>query len=269
MAGSIVDVRRRILHAPLNGECVHVFVGDIHFGKGDPASERIKERALVAALESLADRCEHLVLLGDVFDYYIEYRHLVPRGYTRFLGLLARLSDSGCLITYVAGNHDPWHKDYFQSEFGAELVVDGTAMSIAGKPTYVHHGDGIASKSRFYNRIRGLLRHPVPVWVYKNAIPGDLGAGLARHVSRTYGDEGVDPGVAEDLRGHAFEILSIHDFDQVIFGHAHIAEITTTEDGVYMNPGSWHESNTILVVESDGPTLLQWNGSMHVAYESA
>lgn len=246
---------------------MYLFVGDTHFGKGAPDAERLKERELVDCLESLAAEVSTLVLMGDIFDYFIEYRHLIPKGYSRFQGLLGRLADDGKDIWYLAGNHDPWHRDYFATEFGARLILESATVPIHGRNTYLHHGDGIAAKSIVYNRIRYLLRHPFPVWIYKHLIPGDAGAGLARFVSRRFGEEEVDERVVADLREHARSLLKAPSIEQVVLGHAHVPEITNVDGGVYMNPGSWHESRTLLRLRTEGAAILEWNGREHRAYE--
>jgi UDP-2,3-diacylglucosamine hydrolase len=246
---------------------VYIVVGDIHFGKGEPESEREKERSLVSCLRSVADEVEELILLGDVFDYFIEYRHLMPKGYVRFLGLLAHLADAGVRIRYFAGNHDPWHQDFFETEFGAEVHMNQALVDIYGNRTYLHHGDGIARKSATYNRIRDILRHPLPVWMYKTVIPGDAGAGLARYVSRRFGEEEVDYSVAADLRTYAEALLENPEIDQVVLGHTHVPEVRRFGSGLYCNPGAWHETQTLLRLSTEGGTILKWNGSSLHAYD--
>src|SRR5690606_6470197 len=95
-----------------------LFLSDLHLGRGGPDMARRVEQDVIACLEHHRERVRHLILLGDIFDEYIEYRHLVPKGHTRLLGLLANWTDAGVPITYLVGNHDPWHRDYFQQELG-------------------------------------------------------------------------------------------------------------------------------------------------------
>lgn len=245
-----------------------IVVADIHFGRLDQNAEREKEAALVACLRSVASGMERLVLLGDVFDYYIEYRHLVPRGYIRFLGLLAELADDGVEIVYLVGNHDPWHVDYFSEEFGARLYFDEMIEERHGCRTYFHHGDGFARKSATYNRVRRILRHPVPVSLYRHLLPGDLGLRMARYVSRNFGDEGVDESVAADLRAEAQRLMG-RGFNRVVMGHSHWPETTSMSGGVYLNPGSWQEFQTVLRLDGCAGQLLRWNGRACQAYQPA
>lgn len=244
---------------------VHLIVADTHFGRADAVSERQKERDLVACLQSFDGEATTLFLLGDVFECFIEYRYLVPRGFVRFQALLADWADAGVEIVYFAGNHDPWHVDYFQTEFGARVVFDELVLEIGGRRTCVRHGDGIARKSRLYNRIRPVLRHPLPVWIYKHLLPGDVGMRLAHLVSSGLGEEAIDLDVARDLRIRAQQLLA-DGFDQVIMGHSHVAEISQWQQGRYLNPGSWHESRTLLRLDRDEADLLRWNGEVCEAY---
>lgn len=245
-----------------------IIVADIHFGRLEQHAEREKEAALVACLRSLSAGMKRLILLGDVFDYYIEYRHLIPRGYSRFMGLLAELTDAGTELVYIVGNHDPWHLDYFSEEFGARVYSDEMIDEDNGARTYFHHGDGIARKSATYNRLRRILRHPIPVSLYRHVLPGDLGVRLARYVSRNYGDEGVDENVADDLRAEAQRLLD-GGFGRVVMGHSHLPEVTSMRGGVYMNPGSWQEFRTVLRLSDDEGSLLTWNGRACEAYQPA
>ncbi len=249
------------------GANVHLVVSDTHFGKDGHDLERRKELELVDCLRSFEPEVTSLILLGDIFECFIEYRRLVPRGFVRFQGLLAEWADRGVDITCFAGNHDPWHVDYFETEFGAKVVFDELITDVDGVRTYLHHGDGISDKSRTYNRLRPTLRHPVPVWMYRNLLPGDAGMRLAHFVSSNFGVEEIDPDVAADLRARAHELVG-KGIDRVIFGHTHMPEIRRWPEGCYMNPGSWHETRTILSLERGAANLLRWNGIECEAYES-
>src|SRR5690625_7986891 len=119
------------------------------------------------------------------------------------MGLLTEHTDDVTEIIYIVGNHDPWHLDYFSEEFGARVYSDEMIDEDNGARTYFHHGDGIARQSATYNRLRRILRHPIPVSLYRHVLPGDLGVRLARYVSRKSGGGGVAENVADDLRAQA------------------------------------------------------------------
>lgn len=245
---------------------MYLIVSDTHFGKNSFARERQKEDDLIACLRSVEQEVTGLILLGDIFECFIEYRHLVPRGFVRFQALLAEWTRQGVPVTIFAGNHDPWHVDYFRRELGVEIVFDELVTEIRGRRTYLHHGDGISGKSGLYNRLRPILRHPVPVWMYRNLLPGDAGMRLAHYVSANFGEEEIDDDVAADLRAHA-RMLIDGGLERVIFGHTHVPEITRWPTGSYLNPGSWHETRTLLRIDDLGEELMTWNGSVCEAYQ--
>lgn len=245
-----------------------LFVSDIHFGRADAATEREKERDLIACLRA-HDSADHLYLVGDVFDQYIEYPHLIPKGFARFQGLLAEWCDRGVPITYVAGNHDPWHRSYFAEEFGARIAYDGVIEPIEGRTVYVTHGDAVATTSSLYPHLRPWMRHPVCTALYRALLPADAGYRLARWVSRRLHTDSPDPKVVSGLREYARNWLANNDADALIMGHSHVAECTEGPKGTYCNLGNWYESRTFARLDEDGIHLLQWNGTRAVDIEAA
>ncbi len=248
---------------------VILFVSDMHFGRGPTAAERTKEADLLDCLEAHADRVEHLYLVGDVFDGFIEYRHLVPKGFVRFQALLARWTDRGIPVTYLLGNHDPWHRDYFEDELGVRLVPEELAATHDGVRLHLTHGDGQASTHDLYTWLRPLLRHPVTVSLYRSLLPADLGLGLAQWVSRALHDEATDPSVVQALRGRARQCLHRRDIDVVIMGHSHEAALHAWPNGVYVNTGNWYEHRTFARLGEDGVRLSRWNGTRALDIEAA
>ncbi len=251
---------------PTDGAEVHVVVSDIHFGKDSREAERSKEDELIRCLRSFEPRVGSLTLLGDVFECYIEHRHLVPKGWIRFQGLLAEWSDGGIPITMFAGNHDPWHIDYYESELGVRVIFDELVTELDGYLTYLHHGDGLAKQTRRYNFMRPILRHPLPVWIYRNLIPGDFGMVLARYAGGKVGDDELDAGIAAEMT--EFARSSMRDgVEQVVLGHTHIPELRQWPEGRYVNPGSWHVSRTVACFQDGEVDILRWNGTECEAYQ--
>ena len=244
-----------------------LFFSDIHFGQGGAAEERAKEAELIACLRAHAGDVEHLYLVGDVFDEYIEYHSLVPKGAVRFLGLLAEWTDRGVGVTYLVGNHDPWHRDYFARELGVRVVFDPVVERIGGRSIHLAHGDGPGSSAR-YRRLKPVLRHPVPVWLYRSLLPADSGLRLARWVKRTFGNEGIHPETVERLRRHARAVLTATTADTVVMGHSHAPERHAWPEGVYVNLGSWHESRTFGRLDNHDLLLMRWNGTRAVELNS-
>lgn len=235
-----------------------LFVSDMHFGRGNGADERTDEAALIACLRSYETAVERLYLVGDVFDEYIEYRSLVPKGFVRFQGLLADWTDRGIPVTYLVGNHDPWHRDYFEHELGVRMVFGTLVETLYGRTVYLAHGDGIAPGPG--TRLKPWLRHPLPVWLYRSLLPADTGLHLARWVNRRFGNKVVDPATIHALRDHARHILLDTDAEVVVMGHSHHPEVLAWPEGTYLNTGCWNETRTLACLDEDGPTLLRWNG---------
>lgn len=237
-----------------------LFLSDAHLGRADRDTDRAVERDLLACLEHHRSRVDHLYLLGDIFDEYIEYPGLVPKGFVRLKGRLAEWTDAGIPVTYLVGNHDPWHIDYFEQEIGVRLAHGPLERRHGGRVLYLAHGDLIAIESRFERRVKSLLRHPVPVWMYRTLLPGDLGFRLARTVNRRFGKRELDWDLVERLRVTARRILANHTADVVIFGHSHHPEIISWPEGGYLNTGYWHESRTFGRLEDGTLQLVRWNG---------
>lgn len=245
-----------------------LFVSDIHFGKHDAATERANEAALIACLAAHRDEVTHLYLLGDVFHQYIEYRHLVPKGFVRFQALLAEWTDAGIPITYLVGNHDPWHLDYFAQELGVRTVFDPFVVRHFKSELYLAHGDGFRS-GRLYNVLKPLLRHPVPVWLYRTVLPADWGHVLAQQYLRIFGHKGEvpNPPMVDALQDHARRVLTTTSATHVVMGHSHGAEYQEWAEGTYVNLGAWYESRTFARLDERSLTLFQWNGSYALAVE--
>ena len=244
-----------------------LFVSDIHFGRGSPAEERASEAALVACLRTYDTTVEQLYLVGDVFDEYIEYATLIPKGFVRFQALLAEWTDRGVPITYLVGNHDPWHRSYFEQELGVRIVFDHWIEAVGSHTLHLVHGDGIGTASPLYRRLKPWLRHPLPVWLYRSLLPADSGFRLARWFNRHMGDKEVNPKVVEDLRAHAHQILTDTEATMVVMGHSHHPELAIGPTGTYLNTGSWYNAHTFGCLDDEGPRLLQWNEDQTLAVD--
>lgn len=241
----------------------------MHFGQHDAATERAKEADLVRCLRAHEDAIDHLYLMGDVFNEYIEYRHLVPKGCVRFQGLIATWTDAGIPVTYLAGNHDPWHRDYFSRELGVRMVFDALVEPVGETIGYLTHGDAVATHASAYAALRPWLRHPLPVWLYRTLLPGDAGFRLARWVSRAVHDDAPDPEVIAALQHHARTMLHSTAATLVVMGHSHAPALHTWAEGTYLNTGNWYESRTFGRLDQNGAHLLRWNGERAVAIEAA
>lgn len=202
------------------------FISDLHLG-ASYLDNRTAERRVVRWLDSIKHDAARLFLMGDIFDYWFEYRHVVPRGYVRFLGKLASLADSGVEIHWFTGNHDIWIFDYLPSEIGIIVHRESTLMEIDGHKFFLAHGDDVGKRSRKFRFLQGLFHNKLAQRCYACIHP-DFTIALAHRWSSSsrsshseeserYKGENEEP-----LVRFAKEYLLTHDVDYFIMGHRHI-----------------------------------------------
>ncbi len=237
-----------------------LFISDTHLGEGPKSQARAEEADLIRCLQSHQQRVSHLYLLGDLFEHFIEYDHLVPKGFVRLQGLLARWTDLGIPVTFLAGNHDPWNRTYLQEELGVAFEPDSVIAQHFGQTVYLRHGDGMSSLAQPYRRLKPILRHPVPTTLYRWLLPGDFGMALAKFVSARFGGKDPSPVAAGELRAIAQCILEETPIDIVAMGHTHIADLQHWKSGVYVNSGCWRDDRTFGRLDAHGLHLVRWNG---------
>lgn len=240
-----------------------LLLGDLHFvprtahrSDGVSVSGTDDETALVECVDHVSDRLTDVVLLGDLFDAYVEYRHLTPRGPIRLLGQLARLADAGITITYMVGNHDPWHGTFVEEELGFRLLRKPTTVTMAGVRLHLAHGDSPMGAGW----VRRVVRHPLALTVYTTLLPGDSGQGLANWVSRRLARRPEDPTLPDQLTEYARNVLQMGGADVVAMGHSHVAALEHTPLGTYLNPGFWPRDRIIGIVDGPEADLQLWDG---------
>lgn len=214
------------------------FVSDLHLGAPYAGDPRLHEKRIVDLLNHMARDARHIYLLGDVMDYWFEYRTVVPRGHIRFLGTLANLADQGVAITWITGNHDIWLFDYIRDEAGIE-VHDGTLeRTIDGQPFVLAHGDGLGPQPRSFRFIRALFRNPVAQKLYSAIHPRwtiPFAQGWSRRSRASQPPQPVPwQDNSEPAMIYARRYLDTHDTPPFAFvtGHRHLAiDTTVTSDG--------------------------------------
>ena len=122
---------------------MHYFASDIHLGAGDRTAAREVERRFVAWLDRAGRDAESIFLVGDIFDFWFEYRRVVPKGFVRTLGKLAELTDRGVRVVFLTGNHDMWVGDYLTRECGVEVYTASQLLTLGGRRIFVAHGDNM------------------------------------------------------------------------------------------------------------------------------
>lgn len=210
----------------MDGKAVY-FLSDLHLGAAYFADPRAAEARAVRFLDSIKGDAEAVYLVGDVLDYWYEYRHVVPRGFVRFFGKIAELTDAGIPVTWLIGNHDIWIFDYLPSELGVEVVDGPIVRTLQGKRLYIAHGDGTGRVPRGFRFIRAMFRNRVCQRLFAAVHPRwtvPLGFGWSSQ------NRGSHP-VPEPYRGAGREPLMLFaaghaaahpDIDYYIFGHRHL-----------------------------------------------
>lgn len=217
------------------------------------------ERSMLRFFKHLHGRAGSLVINGDLFEFWFEWKHVMPRRAFRVLAALADLRDSGMPVLMVAGNHDCWGGEILRDDVGLDFRIDPWEGVLGGWRARVEHGDGLRGREdRGYRWLRRVLRNPVSIRLFRWLHP-DLGAALASrssHTSRTY--QARDGGAA--LRDAATERLGNHrDLELLIYGHSHVAELRRIGNAVYANAGSWLDRPTFLRVTGQRIELQRWD----------
>ena len=217
------------------------------------------------------------MLLGDIFDFWFSYRHLVPRGHTRLLGKLAELADSGVEIHFFLGNHDMWVFDYLTKEFGAIVHDEPEVFEFYGKRCLIGHGDGLGHTDKWFDFVRVFFRSRFCQWLFK-MLPSSFTFGIAHRWSdsnkRKHAKKDMLHYLGDDREGIVIYLkhrLHKEHFDYCIFGHRHTPLIRNVECGMmndersslityhstlYLNTGDWFHNRNYAVLTPDGVLQL-------------
>lgn len=235
------------------------FISDFHLGVPDHERSLEREKKIVRWLNQIRDNAAIIYLMGDVFDYWFEYKHAVPKGYVRLLGKLAELSDSGIEIHYFTGNHDMWVFNYLPTEIGLTLHREPIFREYNQQKFYLGHGDGLGPGDHGYKFIKKLFANRFAQWMFARFHP-NFGISLMRYFSKksriATGDDDANF-LGEDkewLIIHSKEVLQKEHFDYFIFGHRHLPlDISLGKNSRYINLGEW--INHFMFAEFDGTTV--------------
>lgn len=255
---------------------VHL-ASDLHLGAPDPEGSRNRELRFVEWLEHSAEGLGHAAagpateihLVGDVFDFWHEYRRAVPKGGVRLLGAIARITDAGIPVHYHTGNHDLWTYGYLEEEVGVTLHREPIVRDYDGLRCMIGHGDGLGPGDYGYKRIKKVFTNPLLQWAFRWVHP-DLGIGLAARLSRNSRANGGKEDLVFEKKEHEWlwkycqETLKAQPIDCFIFGHRHlpldlIVEHPTADQSParYINLGDWINHFTCAKIENGKAELLQ------------
>ncbi|MFK5889676.1 MAG: UDP-2,3-diacylglucosamine diphosphatase [Flavobacteriaceae bacterium] len=237
------------------------FASDQHFGAPTPEKSKVREAKFISWLDTVKKDADTLFLLGDLFDFWFEYRNVVPKGFVRVLGKLAELRDAGIKIHFFVGNHDLWMRDYFEKELNIPVYFKPQIFTFDDKKFYIGHGDGLGPGDKGYKRMKKVFTNPFSKWLFRWLHP-DLGVRLGQYLSTQNklisGEEdvvflGKDQ---EWLVQYAKTKLAKQHYDYFVFGHRHLPmEIALNNKSTYINLGDWVSHFTYAVFEDDKLSL--------------
>ncbi|NJK94168.1 MAG: UDP-2,3-diacylglucosamine diphosphatase [Bacteroidales bacterium] len=246
------------------------FASDVHLGLYPREKSEIREKHFVQWLSEIKDSAEAIYLVGDIFDFWYEYRKVVPRGFVRFLGKLAELTDSGIAVHYFAGNHDIWVNDYLPKETGVILHHDPFFTNIRGKNFLIAHGDGLGPGDHSYKILRKIFTNPLMQFLFSKIHPNmafDFGHWWSRQSRYSKGlfEEflGTDK---EYLILYAKEILKQQPIDYFIFGHRHIPMDIKIDNAQLINLGEWIYAYTYAEFDGEKPVLKSFNKDFNTSH---
>ncbi len=238
------------------------FASDFHLGAPNFEESMTRELKIIRWLDSIKSDAKAVYLLGDIFDFWHEYHTVVPKGFIRFLGKLAELSDLGIEIHLFTGNHDMWMKQYFTKEFNATIYYDPLEITISGKQFFIGHGDGLTKHEKVYNVLKQIFRNSFFQFLFQWLHP-DIGMRIAQLWSRKSRKRNSDSDefMGEDqewLVQFCTEKLKTDHIDYFILGHRHLPlQIKLNEAGSeYINLGEWINQCNYAVFDGQTVQLL-------------
>lgn len=239
------------------------FISDAHLGARYIKDKREHEGRLVRFLNSIKDDVSELYLLGDILDYWYEYRYVVPRGHIRFLGALASLADSGVKIYWFTGNHDVWLFDYLASEVGLTVIKGNTQLEIMGHHFLLSHGDDVGYQKLSYRITRTLFYNRFCQWLYASIHPRwtyPLASGLSQQNRITRNrevEERLKEVCAKRLEEFSNSYAATHpEVQHFVYGHVHLARHVELSSGRTMTiTGDWIDQFTYATFDGETVSL--------------
>ncbi len=231
------------------------FISDVHLGAHSEDLELLKTSRLINFLKSIQDHADYLYIVGDLYDFWFEYRRAIPKINLKIVSALQRLVESGIEVRYFIGNHDLWHETYLQNELGVTILREPLEVQHNGMKLFIAHGDGLAPgerKLRFFKRI---MQSRTNIFLYRLIHP-DIGIPLARFFSNRSKKKGLNRFI-EQYKAFAHAKLA-NGFDAVLLGHTHFPVFEKRDDKYYINIGDWIKHFTYVRMSGRALELMRW-----------
>ncbi len=241
------------------------FISDVHLGLPNREMSLVRERKLVNWLSSIQNQCKALYLMGDIFDYWYEYKYVVPRGFVRFFGKIAEFTDAGIPVYFFTGNHDIWAFDYFETELGMKIIRKEQTVKIDQHTFHLAHGDGLGPADRGFKILKWIFTNKVLQFLFSRVHPNFslwLGNAWSRK-SRYLEDAEKNKYCGKDnewLVLYAREVLKKEDIDFFIFGHRHILLNLKENNSQIVILGDWIHNYSFAEYDGHQLSLKTING---------
>ena len=237
------------------------FLSDFHLGAPDQQTSLVREKHIVKFFNEIKNDAAEIFILGDLFDFWFEYKKVVPKGFVRILGKLAELTDSGITIHFFVGNHDMWMNGYFEKELGIKVYHEPKEFELNEKKFFIGHGDGLGPGDHKYKFIKKIFRSKFSRWLFGILHPY-AGIGLANYFSsKSRASTGLteEKFLGEDkewLIIYSRQMLLKEHFDYFIFGHRHLPlDLKLNNHSRYINLGDWIKYDSYAVFDGDNVEL--------------
>lgn len=231
----------------------YYFASDFHLGLNARLNSIERERLIIKWLDEIKDQAVAIFFVGDIWDFYFEYKKVVPKGFVRLLGKMAALRDAGIELHFFRGNHDMWMFSYLEDELGIPIHDHPLEVELQGKRLMIGHGDGLGPGDRGYKFLKRIFRHPLAQGVFRWLHP-DVGIRMAEYWSTTSRRASSDRSLRffeddEWLIQYCEEVLCEKKVDYFIFGHRHLPIVHHFDKSTYINLGDWLEFQTYAVLD--------------------
>ncbi len=233
------------------------FLSDFHLGAPNAQASLIREKKIIKFLDEIKADAEQIFIVGDLFDFWYEYKKVVPKGYVRILGKLAEITDSGIPIHFFVGNHDMWMKDYFKTELNITVYFEPHSFTFNNKTFLIGHGDGLGPGDYGYKFIKKVFRNKISQFFF-GILPPYIGMGMANFFSQKsraqtgQTDEIFLGEEKEWLIIYCKEILKTSQYDYFIFGHRHLPiNFNLSASSLYVNLGDWIKYDSYAVFDGE------------------
>jgi len=241
------------------------FASDLHLGVPNKSASLEREKLFVCWLNEIQKDADAIYLVGDIFDFWFEYKKVIPKGYTRILGKLSEITDNGIPIYFFTGNHDMWAFDYLKEEVGIkEIYRNPIQIELNNKKFFIGHGDGLGPGDRSYKIIKKIFANSLCQWLFARIHPNS-GIYIAEfwskrsRIANGVKDE-VNHGDNEWLTQYCKEKMKTTNIDYFIFGHRHLPlDIDLGKNTRYINLGEWVNYNTYAVFDGEKLELKEFS----------